>query len=288
MRKMTLLILMIGFYSNVSNAALTTSGAVSMKRNKDQFFLAEVTINQKYPAQLIVDTGASEIILTDWLAHEMNLALTKSDEESADSAGKSFPVFRAKVASLKVGNQTNQDLNVPIIHIPPLKKEGGVSGLFSPQSFFAGTPILIDFPNAELRWGKETDLGKRKILASMKVQNCSNHESGPLIGLKINGVAGKFLIDTGGFKSVLTAKFAKKLGPLSTTVSSRSGISGRRQVKSVQSLRIELENIASSLAADIEERANGCPEADGKLGIDWIGNYGVLVSADRQKISFAN
>jgi predicted aspartyl protease len=287
MRLLFFIIFLIGLSSTESNAVIG-SASVAMPRNQDRFFIIEVIINKKHSARLIVDTGASETILTNWLAKDINLVSSKSNEASADASGKPFPVFRAKVTIFAIGSHSRNNLSLPVVNIPSFKKEDGIAGLFSPQSFFAGMPILIDFPNAKLRWGDDADISKKRTLASINVQPCLRHRSSPLINLNINGVPGKFLIDTGGFKSVLTNAFAKKLGTLSKKTSSRTGISGKRKVESVQNLKVELQSISSFLSADIEEKANGCPEADGKLGIDWISNYGLFISSDRKNISLVN
>jgi hypothetical protein len=79
----------------------------------------------------------------------------------------------------------------------------------------------------------------------------------------------------------------KRLGKLPRHKSSRNGLAGKVEVESLRSLKVRIGKLLSTIDADVMgDRLHGCPDTDGKFGIDFLSSYGILISKDRSSVSF--
>jgi predicted aspartyl protease len=261
------------------------SEEIAMSRSGD-FYSIQVTFDQAHAVPMIVDTGASEHIVTDWFAVNSGFLLKGTKEEDSDSGGRSFKVYRADISSMGVGTQTQKAFKLAVVHFDAFKQEAGIVGLFSPQTFYSKTEVLIDFPRHVLRTPPDIRMKEMKVLEKIHLYPCSRTEPLGMIEAKVNGVDGHFLLDTGGFKSTIKAKFAPRLGKLKTETAWRNGVAGKRKVDRVKGLQFKVGSISTSLTADIENNFSGCTEADGKLGIEFLSRFGLLFNQAHDKVSF--
>lgn len=269
-------------------ALMTTQAAADVipLTRSGNFYSILVSFNGAHPVPMTVDTGASEHVLTDWFAKDANLKLKESNEEDSDSGGSSFKLYRTKISSMQAGPRTRNDLNLAVVHFEAFQKKDGVVGLFSPQTFYPDEPVLIHFPSRTLRTSKDIGMQKLTVVSKATLLSCATSESIGMIEAQINGVSGHFFLDTGGFKSTLSKGFASKLGKLKTENAFRNGIAGKRTVERAKGLQFKTGNIQTVIEADIEKKLPGCAGSDGKLGIDFLSQYGLFLDKNHHEISF--
>ena len=99
--------------------------------------------------RLIVDTGASEHVLTVELARRAGLDLAP-DEPGTDAAGDPVPSWRASRLSLIVAGATFSLEQVPVAEGPPPFAEWGIGGFLSPQALHPSASVILDLASNRL------------------------------------------------------------------------------------------------------------------------------------------
>ncbi|HEX4923814.1 MAG TPA: pepsin/retropepsin-like aspartic protease family protein [Bdellovibrionales bacterium] len=246
------------------------------------FLTVEVSLDGTGPVKMIVDSGASETVLADWFVEERKIPLAGAAVKGTDSGGFSFEAKRAAVRALTVGGTRREVGQLYVVPVPPPFRQLGIAGIFGPQEFFKGEAFTLDFPNKRLERGLRSGSGGR-VLA---LTPCSEKQSNKyLVEAELNGIAGRFYIDTGGRSAAITPQFAKKLGTLATTSATRAGVGSTRVVQRIGSAELRLGGVVASVPVDIETKGVSCPTADGKLGNDFLKDYALGFSADRKTLT---
>ncbi|MEQ1878443.1 MAG: hypothetical protein ABL958_17505, partial [Bdellovibrionia bacterium] len=191
--------------------------------------------------------------------------------------------------TLFVGNNARMLSGFFVVPTPAEFKLGNIGGIFSPQTYFDGETVLLDFPGKKILGGKFSGKwvqGKRK-LEKIKIRPCSlDSDTKYLIDLTINGVDGSFYLDSGGIRSALTRDFKAKIGAIKGEPGKRVGVAGRRDVERLSGLRLAIGRINKKITADVEPDRVACRSADGKLGGDFLRRYALLLDKKRKTITF--
>jgi len=117
--------------------------------------LVDVLVNARSTFQFVLDTGASQTIISPVIARQMGIKST--DVDAIVGAGGSFAAFAGTLDSLRVGDALLEKVEVV------------VSDIFSPLSLAAGTgmdgilghnvlrnfTVIIDYPNERILLQKE-------------------------------------------------------------------------------------------------------------------------------------
>ena len=101
------------------------------------------------PMRLIVDTGASEHVLTVDLARRAGLGL-EPDEPGTDAAGDPVPSWRAGHIPLIIAGATFSLEQVPVAEGPPPFAGWGIGGFLSPQGLHRSASVMLDLASDRL------------------------------------------------------------------------------------------------------------------------------------------
>lgn len=167
------------------------------------FLFAEVSINGQGPFRFLIDTGATQTVLTPKVATKLGLQkIATNIMFGVGGAGKvESPIYRAD--SLKVGDVTVKDLPLGTIANPLL--ELFLDGILGP-TLLADFLITMDYPRNQIELSRKAPEGGTVIPAWFL--------SGLLlIPADVNGkYKGNFLIDTGADSTLLAYSMANNLG----------------------------------------------------------------------------
>ena len=173
-----------------------------LQQNDRKWPITTVTINgQATPA--LLDTGATIALVDDDL---LSFQVTGDDALETRVLGiggqRLFPV--TEIASLKAGAQSWYGLRVAV----NTKDEFPVQQTILPTSMFQNSIIDFDFKNAKVElyngYPKFVPDARRSAISYMA------HEGLIFIPVRINGVRGKALIDTGASISFVNPRFAER------------------------------------------------------------------------------
>ena len=167
------------------------------------FLFAEVSINGQGPFRFLVDTGATQTVLTPKVATKLGLKkIATNIMFGIGGEGKvESPIYRAD--SLKVGDVTVK--NVPLGTISNPLLELILDGVLGPN-LLADFIITMDYPRSQIELSRKAPEGGTVIPAWFL--------SGLLmIPVDVNGKhKGNFLIDSGADSTLLAYSMANNLG----------------------------------------------------------------------------
>jgi hypothetical protein len=255
-------------------------------------FLIRVGINGQPEQHWIVDTGASNSVISRDYAKNIGLELPRKPVivSGNDSGGRTVHLEEIRVQSVSVDGKPNNTFDLWMMDFPKTLQDLKIVGILSPQSAFAKQAFLIDGLGRKLYAGEFADriLHERAFVSRHRAFPCENHPTYDtyMIEAKIEGIEGKFYLDTGGGLGALNPGFAKKFGKKKGEVFSRTGMGGDRQVTNLSNLKFESGGLIALLTMSVEPNSVSCDRADGKLGNDFLGRLGLYFSSDRSEVIF--
>jgi hypothetical protein len=110
--------------------------------------MAEATIHGM-PTRLILDTGATDHILTRELVDAIGLEVTEG-EAGTDSTGSSVPSWSVSAVDAQFAGQSFELHNVIAIAAPPAFSEKGIGGIISPQHLHPSAWAVLDLSAVRL------------------------------------------------------------------------------------------------------------------------------------------
>ena len=159
-----------------------------------------------HPLKFILDTGADGLVIDAGAAHAAGLTL--HGRSKASIAGD-YDVSRTLVSDFTIGSLHLRDVAFTIAPVNEQTESGRIQGLLG-ASFFSSAIIGIDFkaktailypPNAS-----PPNPGGLSVLP------IDVDDGSPRASASIEGVAGSFLVDTGGFGTLLYRHYFDRLG----------------------------------------------------------------------------
>jgi predicted aspartyl protease len=280
-------VLLCGNASGKENVANTKIALQNLKNGPH--FVVETRVNGESPTLWILDTGAQASVVSQSYATRLKLQ-TEEMDIATDSGGYDTPAPQTTLRTLEVGAHKRSNVEAYILPLPGGIEEEGIMGVLSPQSFFSDLPFFIDGPSKLLLADKEADQ------AVTHRQRISTHMLFPCEGIPVhdtymiegtfNEIPGRFYLDTGGSRAALNPNYAAKLGNLRTTKDMRAGVASSRVVKRIERLSFSAGALQGEISADIEPKSVSCKAADGKLGNDFLGQFGLYFSRDRKELVF--
>jgi predicted aspartyl protease len=179
-------------------------------RKSLNLIFARVMVNGKGPFEFAVDTGASQIVLSDKLAMALGLKpVTSTIMHGVGGAGrvesKLYKVNELTVSDIKVKNVPVGTFSDPLLS----QVADGIFGAAILSDFI----VTINYPNNEIQLSK-------------KAENAPSADTLPawcfsnllLVRLEVNGQQrGNFIVDTGAVTTVLSHVMAAKLGVTEST-----------------------------------------------------------------------
>ncbi|MFN7971855.1 MAG: aspartyl protease family protein [Acidobacteriota bacterium] len=167
----------------------------------------DVTLNGKGPFKLLCDTGGANVATPD-LARELSLQ-GMGAFEGKGVGESSEEIAMAKVATLGIGDATVKDQLFAIFPLAGLDEAEGVpeKGIVG-YEVFKRFVVTIDYGKSQLTLTLPSAYRPSGTGTTVPFEF---HESTPQVEGEIDGIAGKFTIDTGSRASLdLHVPFAKK------------------------------------------------------------------------------
>ncbi len=189
-----------------------------------------VTLNDRVSARFIVDTAASETVMTDALIARLGIDRYGQPAHVDGATGRS-PLMYYRLARLRLGDRTFRDLGA--YNFPSLAAPVGADGLLG-ADVLRRHVVEFDMPNAQLRLHDR----RANLLAgnahSWDIIPAYQRRDGFLIvDVTIGGLTIPALVDTGAVQNLVNTAAARLLGlrlvPESDSRESITGASGHVQ-----------------------------------------------------------
>jgi predicted aspartyl protease len=242
---------------------------------------ADVTVNGKGPYDFVIDTGATQTIVSEKLAAEAGLQhVTSTVVVGIGGSGKVHTnLYKTKV--LAIGDMSVTNTPAGTFSDPLIASiADGILG----TAVFADFTVVIDYPAGQLRL-----LRKRPPLARgeepLPVWFFSNLL---LVPLEVNGKHGNFIIDTGAVTTVLSHNMARELGVNEKTPGAKvnTGIAGVGGFQGVVlkvpdvtfKTPLNVELFPQVVAIDLTQISKTIgTEVAGIIGYDFLSDYRVTL-----------
>lgn len=109
------------------------------------------------PTLLVVDTGATETLLTRHFATQLGLELAPA-EPGTDHGGNAVPSWTAlEAVAMTIGDFTVELNRVAVIEAAPRFDQRGIGGILCPQQLDPGSLLSLDFARGHMRLFPEPD-----------------------------------------------------------------------------------------------------------------------------------
>ena len=242
----------------------------------------KVMINGKGPFNFVIDTGASQVVLSEKLTSQLGLKpVTTTVMHGVGGGGKVesklFKVDELGLGQVKVKNLPVGTFNDPLV----TQLSDGI----------IGTSVLSDFTVTVNYPGNQLELTKKAVTTpTVEVL------SGPgcfsnllLVPLVVNGqFRGNFVVDTGAVTTVLSHTMAARLGVNENTEGAKiemglSGVGGMEGlVLRVPNVTLKSEKTSQTfpqvVAIDLKEISKMVgTEVSGVVGFDFLSQYKVVL-----------
>jgi predicted aspartyl protease len=229
------------------------------------------------PTAMILDTGATDHVLSTSFVKRLGLAVSAAKETGIDHAAKAISAAEIASPNLVVeGWGPVGAARVFAIDLPSVFDALGIGGILSPQRLAAaGESVVVDFPAGEVtalpRAAATARLaGKRAIEPAPSV--CKKEDGGRQFAVlsQINGIAARLELDTGASHTDLRAGSAPGR-QLESAAGAEKGAtyaaSGKMETKTLRAAAVRFGDVAKTIDVDIVPGdANQC--FDGVLGMD--------------------
>lgn len=248
-------------------------------RKSLNLLFTEVSINGKGPFEFVIDTGASQTVLSEKLAERLGLRpISQTLIHGVGGSGK-VPSRIYELGEVTVGDIKVSDLPVGAYSDPLLTQVAdGILG----TSMLSDFVLTIDYPESTLSFSRSAP----KLDGALDVRIFSNLI---LVPGTINGLhRGSFILDTGAVTSVLSHGAAAKLGVDENTPGAKidaalAGVGGfQASVLLVREVALGVasatEAFSQLVAINTREMSRMIgTEVSGVLGFDFLEDYKVII-----------
>jgi predicted aspartyl protease len=250
------------------------------------FLFAEVFVNGQGPYRFLVDTGATQTVLTEKVANKLGLKrIATNIMFGVGGEGKvESPIYRAD--TVKLGEVTVK--NVPLGTVSNPLLELVLDGILGP-SLLADFIVTMDYPRSQIELSRKAPEGGTVIPTWF-------FSGLLLIPVEVNGKhKGNFLIDSGADSTLLAYSMANNLGvnkntPGATLDLPIGGIGGLDDgVLVVPSVTLkspfETKQYEKVMALELKSLSGLIQtELSGVIGFDTLKNYRVTLDYQRAEI----
>lgn len=240
---------------------------------------------------ILVDTGANSHVIAGWLARKANLTLRQMGDTGTDHTGRAIETRRAPHPQVVITGWGNlPDEPMLVTDVPEAVSRLGIGAFLSPQQLATDdVPIILDFPNKEMRTGDATTAPSNvgSALTLDPVRACLDEDS-PVKGRafvvqgKVDGQAVELLLDTGAHHSdlLLSSTPGKALLPRSEASKEQVyAASGKVTPRILRSAKVVVGAVEGTFDVDLipGERDDFCPR-DGVLAMDVLQSCELILS----------
>jgi predicted aspartyl protease len=194
-------------------------GPIRFRKSLNLIFTT-VMINGKGPYEFAIDTGASQVVLSEKLAGELGLKpLTSTIMHGVGGGGKIdtklYSIDEISIGDVKIKKIPVGTFNDPLV----TQLADGILGTALLSDFI----LTVDYPASQLELArKRTPNAAGEALPAWFFSNLL------LVPLDVNGKRGNFVVDTGAVTTVLSHNMAASLGVTANTPGAKIdlGLSG--------------------------------------------------------------
>lgn len=281
-------IAIVSFVLLVPTAVATEQKQLLLEENTRKRPVTEITVNGQ-PSSALLDTGATIALINDDLLPSLETALVEPDETRVLGVGgrRSYPITR--LPHLSAGSDTWTDLRVAV----NTGNRFPVRHNILPLSIFDEAIIDFDFQNDRVLLYD----GRPKPVRQGRTKRLRYMESEGLIfvDIRINGVSGLALIDTGADVSFVNPTFAEAAKARMDEEETHR-IRGSDQALQTASIyafrnmrfagsRVSRFN-APVLETELFTELGFGDQPMMLLGMDFLQHYRMQIDRDRKRISF--
>lgn len=255
--------------------------------------LIEVTINGKGPFRLVLDTGASGVLLSKDHADSLSLpsppGMPAGMKTQVMTPGGPIAATLAYIDELRIDDVQIRGIWTIVTELPFGEAIDGVIGM----NLFRSGLLTYDYPGGRfvLSQGELPEVNNRDVFAYRTPQNSGSH---PTINLTIGDKPVEFLIDTGfgGWFSV-PATFAQQLSITAGPVDSRMGLavggSMRQRIARVASVISIGRYSVNRPVVQIQPEGGDSPMPARKVvGTSFLEHFVVTIDGTNNRIQLAN
>jgi predicted aspartyl protease len=213
-------------------------------RTSLNLIFTDVKINGKGPYDFVIDTGATQTVVSEKLAAEAGLQhITSTVVFGIGGTGK-VETKLYKVKELTAGDVTVKNTPVGTFNDPLISQiADGILG----TSIFSDFIVTIDYPAGQLLLSRK----RPPVPAGAEVLPVWFFSNLLLLPLEVNGKRGNFIVDTGAVTTVLSHSLAAELGVDEKTPGARinMGIAG---VGGFQGVVLKIPDVTFKTAKNTE------------------------------------
>lgn len=245
------------------------------------------------PAELLVDTGAYQTVLTRTGTERRGIRLYETGRRTSGIGGLSM-LYASIVNEFIVGPVRAGRSNMPVVGtFGDTPSYDGILG----APFLFQTDVEISLPTKQLTFFvpencRSTHLGYwAKDVQSVPMRRHDQDHMNPYFMVRINGVELEAMIDTGATVSSISSKGAKRAGIVFDTPEARGsdlvgvgGYTASRWFVTLKTFQIGEETVQN---AEMAVQNSGLDVADVILGADFLRAHRVLFAMSQNKLYFS-
>jgi tetratricopeptide (TPR) repeat protein len=242
---------------------------------------AEARVDGRGPYRFVVDTGATQVVLSEKLLAELHLQpIASTVMHGVGGAGKVesklYKVSEFEIGDVKITNFPVGTFSDPLV----TQLADGIIGTAALSDFVVG----VNYPQSRLELSRKPPAAVGQTLDGRYFSNLI------LIPLELNGrFQGNFVVDTGAVTTVLSHSMAAKLGVTEETAGAKVdaglvGVGGMQgsvlRVKDVTFRVGELiETFPQVVSIDLKQISKMIgTEVSGVIGYDFLADYNVILN----------
>jgi predicted aspartyl protease len=264
-------------------------GPIRFRKSLNLIFTT-VMINGKGPYEFAIDTGASQVVLSEKLAGQLGLKpLTSTIMHGVGGGGKIdtklYSIDEISIGDVKIKKIPVGTFNDPLV----TQLADGILGTALLSDFI----LTVNYPASQLELAR-----KRIPNATGEVLPAWFFSNLLLIPLDVNGKRGNFVVDTGAVTTVLSHNMAASLGVTANTPGAKvdlglSGVGGfEGVVLKVPNVTIKTAKNAEAfpqvVSIDLTEISKMIgTEIAGVVGFDFLEGYKVTLDYYAAEVRFA-
>ncbi len=242
---------------------------------------------------LIVDTGASHIVLARWLVEAAGLSIEASGQRGEGHTGAEVVTYQVRHPDLRLEGWGEVPLDeLLVVDLPDVFAKLHLGGVLSPQALAPpGHSVVVDMPGKELRlvpdeWQLDGDRGGDLAPGAARVCPIDGYTRGAVyvVDATIEGRPARLVVDTGASRSdvLLESDAARALLHRSVRGDASYTASGRVDSRKVPQIELIVGHVAGKVDLSIMpgEQTPSCAR-DGHLGLDVLSRCVMILSPDR-------
>jgi tetratricopeptide (TPR) repeat protein len=247
----------------------------------------EVHINGSGPYRFVVDTGATQVVLSEKLLAELQLQpITSTVMHGVGGAGKVesklYKVSEFQLGDVKISNFPAGTFSDPLV----TQLADGIVGTAALSDFIVG----VNYPQSRLELSRKPPATAGEKLEGRYFSNLI------LVPLELNGsFQGNFVVDTGAVTTVLAHSMAARLGVTEETPGAKvdaglAGVGGMQgSVLGVQDVTFRAgqltETFPQVVSIDLKQISKMIgTEVSGVIGYDFLSAYNVILNYETAEV----